>query len=104
MGEYKKYSFHFRHNYSSGGYKDYFLNAEAFGKDKAIELSKMGHKFKENLILIEDLSNYELDDYIDYVSLMDYQLKDVATSPLLKVEICRIKRNINIKKILENDN
>jgi len=104
MSELKKFQFHFREYYNLLGhkksYREYFLDATAYTKEQAIELSLMGHN-KDNLILIKDLSEYSCDDYIDYVIYMQYM--NGVTLYNKTEEITIIKRKVKLKELLEDD-
>ena len=102
MSEAKKFRFHFREVFTSGNSRDYFLDAKAFDIAQAIELSLMGINGKQRLGLIRDLTDFNDEDYIDYVTLTDYESRTGALPTDYESEIIRLKRKFTIKDLLED--
>ena len=96
MNVYKRYFFHFREHYSSGNFKNHFLDTRAYDVESAKEFALMGQKGKDRFEFIKDLTDFSNGDYTDYVIVHD-------TVPTLDHVYREAKRNINIKELLEDE-
>lgn len=101
MSEYKKYSFHFREHYYNDNHRNHFLDAEAFDVETAKEIALMGTRGGKKFEFIKDLTDYSIDDYIDYIIVYD---RTGALLPTIEPRYIEAKRNINIKELLEDGN
>ena len=96
----KKYSFHFRENYRSGGFRNHFVDADAYNVEQAKEISIMGRGIKrfEDLEFIKDLSDFSVEDLCDYMIIHD---RTGNILPVLEPRYIEANRNVKIKDLLD---